>query len=112
MLAKVANRVAKQQQIPGGVFNLADPALHAAILARIPVSGLWGIGKCWAQKLQALEITTALQLCESDPSQLRALFGVVMQRLTMSYAGFPVSTQRHWRLRNSRLSPPGPLVGQ
>jgi DNA polymerase V len=51
------------------------------------VGELWGIGKRWAQQLQALGITTALQLRDSDPSQLRARFGVVMQRLVYELRG-------------------------
>jgi DNA polymerase V len=87
VLAKVANRVAKQQRLPGGVCSLTDPALHTAILAQMSVGELWGIGKRWAQQLQALGITTALQLRDSDPSQLRARFGVVMQRLVYELRG-------------------------
>jgi DNA polymerase V len=87
VLAKVANRVAKQQRLPGGVCQLTDPALHPAILAQMPVGELWGIGKRWTQRLQALDIHTAQQLRDSDPSQLRARFGVVMQRLIYELRG-------------------------
>lgn len=64
VLAKVANRIAKKQRVPGGVVALLDPDRQAEALAGLDVADLWGIGPRWAAKLQALGIDTALRLRE------------------------------------------------
>lgn len=89
VLAKVANRIAKKQKIAGGVVALLDPDRQAEALAKLDVADLWGIGPRWAAKLRALGIDTALRLRESDPLHLRALFGVVVERLVYELRGIP-----------------------
>lgn len=89
VLAKVANRIAKKQKIAGGVVTLLDSNRQAEALAGLDVADLWGIGPRWAAKLRALGIDTALRLRESDPPHLRALFGVVVERLVYELRGIP-----------------------
>jgi DNA polymerase V len=85
-LAKVANGLAKTTN---HVAVLSDTPSQTARLAELPVDALWGINKRWASKLQQLGIETALQLRDSDPKQLRACFGVVMERLAWELRGQP-----------------------
>jgi DNA polymerase V len=59
-LAKIANRLAKQRD---GVYILDRPE---PVLAELPVSDLWGIGRQSTKKLKAHGITTALDLQQAD----------------------------------------------
>ena len=81
-LAKLANHVAKKHPRSQGVFNynaLTD-AQKAALLQRIPVSEVWGVGRKLTQRLQAHGVHTVLDLREAHIPSLRAEFGVVMEK--------------------------------
>ena len=81
-LAKLANHVAKKHPRSRGVFNynaLTD-AQKAALLQRIPVSEVWGVGRKLTQRLQAHGVHTVLDLREAHIPSLRAEFGVVMEK--------------------------------
>jgi DNA polymerase V len=72
-LAKLASELAKQWPHLKGVLNLTDdPARTAKALARVPVGDVWGVGRRFAQRLEAMGITTALQLRDCDEKQLLA----------------------------------------
>ncbi len=87
VLAKVANRLAKRDPGLAGVGVLLDHDRQTAALASLAVADVWGIGARWARRLQALGITAALQLRDSDPAWLRTLFSVVMERLVYELRG-------------------------
>ena len=87
VLAKVANRIAKKQKVPGGAVALLNAERQTEALARLDVADLWGIGPRWAAKLRALGIDTALQLRESEARLIRAQFGVVVERLVRELRG-------------------------
>lgn len=87
VLAKVANRVAKQQKVPGGAVALLDRDRQTEALAGLPTADLWGIAGRWSAKLGALGIDTALQLRDADPPWLRSVFGVVMERIAYELRG-------------------------
>ena len=81
-LAKLANHVAKKHPRSQGVFNynaLTD-AQKAALLQRIPVSEIWGVGRKLTQRLLAHGVETVLDLREAHIPSLRAEFGVVMEK--------------------------------
>jgi DNA polymerase V len=81
-LAKLANHVAKKHPRSQGVFNynaLTD-AQKAALLQRIPVSEVWGVGRKLTQRLLAHGVQTVLDLREAHIPSLRAEFGVVMEK--------------------------------
>lgn len=82
-LAKIANRQAKQQ---AGVFILEQPA---AVLAELPVSEVWGIGRQSTQKLKAHGITTALDLQQAELSWIRHQMGIVGVRIVQELRGIP-----------------------
>ena len=52
-LAKVANHIAKKQT-DSGVFDLSDKSLQDNVLAKFPVSDIWGVGRQWSKKLHSL----------------------------------------------------------
>ncbi|MCU1531768.1 MAG: DNA-directed polymerase [Arthrobacter sp.] len=68
-LAKFVNRVAKQNPALKGVCSWDTlPAGHAeAIMAKVPVTGIWGIAGRTGKKLNALGIFTIADLKAADP---------------------------------------------
>lgn len=83
-LAKLANRLAKQNGLPvlDGRDLASDP-----ILAEVPVEDIWGIAGRWGQRLRALGIEHAQALAAADPKRLRRHFGVVMERIVWELRG-------------------------
>ncbi|MBA2649527.1 MAG: Y-family DNA polymerase [Legionella sp.] len=84
-LAKIANHVAKKKlKIP--VFNVTHE-LHW--LGLIDVGDVWGVGRQWTKKLNALGIFTAADLANMDFALIKKRFNVVLQRTAMELKGIP-----------------------
>lgn len=79
-LAKLANHAAKQYPATGGVVDLTDKARQKKLLALMPVGEVWGIGRRLSQRLNALDIRSALDLAQANPKSLRRSFSVVVER--------------------------------
>ena len=79
-LAKLANYAAKKYPQFDGVLDLTEPHKRLHILARTPVQEVWGVGRKLAERLQAMNIDTALQLAQTCPQQIRKKFSVVLAR--------------------------------
>ena len=58
-------------------------------LARMPVSDVWGVGRRWAAKLEALGATTAAGLAALPGGVVRQRFNVVLLRTAMELRGVP-----------------------
>lgn len=87
-LAKLANYAAKKwQKQTGGVVDLSDAGRQRKLMAALPVSEVWGVGRRIAARLKALGIQTALQLAESDPRFIRQHFNVVLERVVRELCG-------------------------
>lgn len=86
-LAKAANRLAKKDLGCGGVKMLATPEAQNTALASLDVGDVWGIGHRLSAKLNALDYTTALDLCGADPLSIRRQFNVVLERLVRELQG-------------------------
>ncbi len=86
-LAKIANRVAKRTPDTGGVFDLLACPDRDALLDRVAVEDVWGIGRNHAHMLKQHGITTAFQLREVDDQWIRKRMGVVGLRLVMELRG-------------------------
>lgn len=69
-LAKVASDLHK----PDGL-TVIPPGDAEAILAPLPVSVIWGVGKVAAQRLAALNIRTVADLLAADRAMLESQFG-------------------------------------
>ena len=70
-LAKIANRIAKRTPDMEGVFDLLGCPDQHALLGRVAVEDVWGIGQNHARVLNQHGITTALQLREVDDQWIR-----------------------------------------
>lgn len=88
-LAKIANRVAKRTLDTGGVCDLLACSDREALLNRIAVEDVWGIGPNHSRFLKQHGITTALQLRHVNDQFIRKHLGVVGLRLVMELRGVP-----------------------
>ena len=81
-LAKFSNRLAKKYPEFSGVCDLGSlPDLEVSgWMARIEVGEVWGVGRKISQRLQSMGIRTVLDLKSAPPKEMRAQFGVVMER--------------------------------
>lgn len=86
-LAKIANRIAKRTPDTGGVFDLLACPDREALLGRVAVEDVWGIGPNHARLLKQHDITTALQLRGVDDQWIRKRMGIVGLRLVMELRG-------------------------
>src|SRR5690554_435157 len=86
-LAKLANHAAKSYPATGGVVDLTSPVRQRKLMALIPVSEIWGIGRKLTQRLETLGIKTALQLADADPQWIKRNFSVVVERTVRELNG-------------------------
>ena len=88
-LAKAASEWAKVKLKAGGepcVCLWGHPE-REGWLASMPVGDVWGVGRRWAAKLEALGATTALGLAALPDGLLRQRFNVVLLRTAMELRG-------------------------
>ena len=90
-LAKLANHIAKTQPCFSGVCDFAVMREHdlEKLLANVDVGEVWGIGSKTAESLRQLRIETVSELRQAPVMQLRARFGVVMERIVSELRGIP-----------------------
>ncbi|MET4004526.1 DNA polymerase V [Arthrobacter sp. UYCu511] len=88
-LAKFANRIAKQNAGLDGVCALESmPGDHVAgIQARVPASGLWGVGERTSSRLKLMGIESIADLKAANPALIRKKFSVVLQRTVLELNG-------------------------
>lgn len=86
-LAKIANRVAKRTPDLGGVFDLLACPDRDALLGRVAVEEVWGIGPNHASLLTQHGITTAFQLRGVEDIWIRKHLGIVGIRLVQELRG-------------------------
>jgi DNA polymerase V len=81
-LAKIANHLAKKNPEFDGVCDLhAIPRPERLWwMSQLEVGEVWGVGKRIAKRLNAMGVETVLDLRNSSIKEIRAQFGVVMER--------------------------------
>jgi DNA polymerase V len=84
-VAKLAGKLAKSD--PDGVVDLTTPAILREVLARTPVSEIWGIGNRRAHILTQAGIHSALQLRETSDQWIRRHLHVDVLRLVYELRG-------------------------
>ena len=88
-LAKAANHIAKKI-LKNPVVNITPLPLFW--LRQIPVNDVWGIGKQWSSKLMAMNIKTAADLVNVNPTLLKNKFNVMLMRTALELRGIPCHT--------------------
>ncbi len=86
-LAKIANRIAKQDQATQGVLDLMPLHAQAAALDETAVEDVWGVGPSYSKLLKAAGITTARQLRDADRRWIRSRMTVVGARIVEELRG-------------------------
>ncbi|MCT0209646.1 MAG: nucleotidyltransferase [Cyanobium sp.] len=87
LLAKVANKLAKQNRAHGGVFDLGVVAAPDPWLAAVAIEDVWGIGRKLSRWCRLRGVANALQLRDMASGELRARAGVVGLRLQQELRG-------------------------
>jgi DNA polymerase V len=90
-LAKLANRWAKGNPQFGGVchWDLVPQDQRQALLRRLKVTDVWGVGTRNAARLNAIGIDSAWDLVAADPVVIRKRFSVVLMRTVLELQGTP-----------------------
>jgi DNA polymerase V len=90
-LAKLANHYAKKQAQLNGVcdFTRMGGDELDAVLEKLPVSSVWGIGRRLENSLKALGVANVLRLKRANIKRIRDKFGIVMQRTVQELNGEP-----------------------
>ena len=88
-LAKLANKMAKDDDRFDGVVILQDKKIIQHFLKMVEIEKIWGIGKRLAKRLQAIGIKNALQLSQTEPRLMRDNFSVVLERTIRELKGQP-----------------------
>ncbi len=93
-LAKLANRWAKGNTRFDGVchWELVPAKQREALLRRLKVTDIWGVGAKNAARLNALGIDSAWDLSTADPVLIRKRFSVVLMRTVLELQGTPCIT--------------------
>tara|TARA_B100000674_G_C37926456_1_gene955870 strand:- start:24 stop:1286 length:1263 start_codon:yes stop_codon:yes gene_type:complete len=86
-LAKLANRVAKEDSRFDGAVILKDKQIIQHFLKSVEIEKIWGIGKRMSAKLNDLGIQNALQLSEINPRTMGLKFSVVLERTVRELRG-------------------------
>ncbi|RCV89856.1 Y-family DNA polymerase [Billgrantia montanilacus] len=87
-LAKLANRAAKKIPAYGGVCVLrAESAETRALLKRLELGKLWGVGRRLAERLAVLGFRTGWDLAQADPKRIRRQFSVTVERTVLELRG-------------------------
>ena len=86
-LAKLANHAAKKYPATQGVVDLTNPERQLRLLALVPVDDVWGVGRRLSKRLNALGITTALDLANASLRAIRDQFSVVLERTVRELNG-------------------------
>lgn len=88
-LAKLANHVAKKQPRFVWVCNFNALPEHEldALLKKISVGEIWGVGRSTAARLQKMDINSVLDLKRAPAKRIRSEFGVTMERTVAELNG-------------------------
>lgn len=86
-LAKVAQHYVKQRLEVDGVLDITDSSQQEELLAALPVTEVWGIGRRWGKFLIAQGIDTALKLRDAPDGWLRQKLSVVALRTSIELRG-------------------------
>jgi len=91
-LAKAANRLAKKDPARDDVLRLSVGPELEACLARLPVAGVWGIGRRHAERLMARGVLTALDFTRMGRDSVRSMMTVTGLQTWLELRGTPCIT--------------------
>ena len=86
-LAKLANKVAKDDPRFDGVVILSEPRIIRHFLKSMPIEKIWGIGRKLTAKLENIDIKTAYDLSQVNSRLIGDNFNVVLERTVRELKG-------------------------
>ncbi len=88
-LAKLANHIAKKSVKLNGVCMIENSTEWQKVFSKLPVNKVWGVGSRIAKRLADCHILTVEDLRQQNPKELRADFGVTLERTIRELNGEP-----------------------
>lgn len=88
-LAKAANRIAKKFSTLDGIHVIDTEEKRIKALKWLPIEDVWGIGRRYARKLQAMGVKTAYDFTQLPESLVRSFMTVVGWKLQKDLQGVP-----------------------
>ena len=86
-IAKLANRIAKDDFTLRGVCDLRDNVTRASLYGELPVSMVWGIGGKTVEKLNRQGVASIADLVALEPAQVRDMLTVTGARVQAELRG-------------------------
>lgn len=86
-LAKLANHVAKTQELGVCNFNELPEKVLDRMFEKLDAGAVWGVGRNSAIRLREMGIASVQDLRCADPCRIRAAFGVTMERTVAELNG-------------------------
>lgn len=86
-LAKVAQHYVKQRLVGYGVLDITGSPQQEELLAALPVTEIWGIGRRWGKFLIAQGIDTVLKLRDAPEEWVKQKLSVVALRTSLELRG-------------------------
>ena len=90
VLAKLANRIAKNYPRFNGVFDIDElpHERYLKLLQSVKASDIWGVGRQSAKKLKSINIHSAYDFYQADVGIVETLLGVVGKRVHRELYGY------------------------
>ncbi|MGP4952746.1 DinB/UmuC family translesion DNA polymerase, partial [Psychrobacter sp. T6-1] len=86
-MAKLANHAAKKYPATNGICVLESLRWIRRLMQITDVGELWGVGRRYKLRLNAMGIHTVHQLAVCEPGKIRQHFGVVLERTCLELNG-------------------------
>ena len=86
-LAKLANHIAKRSRKCKGVCAIRYPCQWHAVMKKISVRKIWGIGRQLEKQLNYMNVHTVYDLLQQDPKTLQRKFSVNVERIIHELQG-------------------------
>lgn len=86
-LAKLANYAAKTYPATKGICVLTQATWIRRLMQITAVGEVWGVGRRYVRRLNAMGIHTVYQLAICEPAKIRQHFGVVLERTCLELNG-------------------------
>ncbi|MCE3000985.1 MAG: Y-family DNA polymerase [Betaproteobacteria bacterium] len=105
-LAKLANHVAKTRDEYQGSFDwdALPPAQQDTVMAGIDIGEVWGVGRRLAPQLNAMGLSSALDLKRAPPKLIRRRHNVILERTLAELNGVPCITLEETAVRKHQVT--------
>ena len=103
-LAKLANHAAKKYPGTKGICVLNQATWIRRLMQITDIGEVWGVGRRYVVRLNAMGIYTVYQLAICEPGKIRQHFGVVLERTCLELNGQPCLELEHIEAKKQIVS--------